>query len=497
MKRLFTVLTLIVLSIRIFSQDILLEKDITLKSVFKDKRESLPIVNNDKQEILLFLLDNAEIKGLRFNMNYELTDDFTTEKPINKYKVLLGHSANNEEYHLFFTNKKKNEFFVKSISITNKKSIGKQIPLKFKDERFLETISYNNKFYLLSIFKRSSKIKIYVFEGNNIASTEVLDFSEYKFSNTGYSKLFDVLLSENNSPFQLNLKIHKIDNSNPNPLDLTTKENKMYYYNNKIYLALDNNLENTKLITISLKDYSSKVDFFNQMNIDYGDSYRIKSNSYLFLDNLYQVKGCKNELCFRIIDMESDSTIKEYRVKENEEISFRNTPLMQEGGTTIFTQGSEKELSKTKQVLRKISASDIGITARLSDNNVELTIGGFKEVQRSSDGGGMMMTSPGTTISTPHGTIRTAPTYHYNPTMYGYSTYTNTRAVYFKSLLDKTEFNHISGEVSNNAYDKIKDYEEDNDEGMSSETIFKVGNYYVFGYYKKWDKKYYLVKFKE
>ncbi len=494
MRKLFTVLILVVLSIRIFSQDIVFEKDITLRSVFKDKRESLPIVNNDKQEIILFLIDNAEIKGLRFNMNYELTDDFVAEKPINKFNVLLGHSINNEEYHLFFTNEKKNKIYVKTISISNKKSISKQIPLKLKNERFLETISYNNKFYLLSILKWTSKIKIYVFEGNSIARTEVLDFSEYKFSSTGFTNLYDVLLSENNSPLQFSIKIHKIDNSNPNPLDLTTKENKIYYYNDRIFLTLDNNLENTKVITISLKDYSSKVEFYNQINIECGDSYRIKSNSYLFLDNLYQIKGCKKELCFQIIDMENNSTIKEYRVKENEEISFRNTPLIQEGGTGIFAQGSEKELNKTKQVLRKISASDIGITTRLSENNIELTIGGFKEIKQSSVGG-VMTTSPGPNLSTPYGTISTPPTYHYNPTMYGYSTYTRTRAVYFKTLLDKTSFNHVSGELSNNAYDKIKDYEEDNDEGMSSETIFKVDNYYVFGYYKKWDKKYYLVKF--
>jgi len=492
MKRIFTLSILVILGVRLFSQDILIEKDVALKSVFKDKRESFPIVNNDKDEILLFLLDNAEIKGFKFNMDYELKDDFTTEKPISKFKILLGHSVDNENYNLFFTNEKKNEFFVKSINVTNKKAVDKQLTLKFKDERFLETISYNNKFYLLSIVKRSSKIKIYVFEGNSITSTEQLDFSEYKFSSTGYSKLFDVLLSENNSPFQLNLKI---DNRNPNPLDLTTKENKIYYYDNKIFLSLDNNLENTKLITISLEDFSSYVNFYNQLNIESDDTYRMKSNSYLFMDNLYQVKGNKDELGFQVIDIKRDSILREYRVKADEEIKFSNTSFVQEGGTTIFTQDSEKELNKTKQVLRKISASDIGITARLSDNNIELTIGGFKEVQRSSGGGGMMMTSPGTTISTPHGTFSTSPTYHYNPTMYGFSTYTNTRSVYFKSLLSNIDFNHIAGAVSDNAYDKINDYEEDNDEGMSSETIFKVDNYYVFGYYKKWDKKYYLVKF--
>ncbi len=305
------------------------------------------------------------------------------------------------------------------------------------------------------------------------------------------------MLSENNSPFQLNLKIHKIDNSNPNPLDLTTKENKIYYCDNRIYLVLDNNIEDTKVISISLKDFNSSVNFYNQLNIGSEDTYSVKSNSYLFMDKLYQIKGNKDELGFRMIDLKSDSVIKEYRVRENEEIIFRNTPLMQEGGTTIFTQDSEKELNTTKQILRKISASDIGITVRLSGNNLELTIGGFKQVQGNSGGGGMMMTSPGTTMSTPYGTVNIPATYHYNPTMYGYCTYTNTRSVYFKSLLDKLEFNHVSGDVSENVYDKIMEYEDKNVEGMTSETIFKVDDYYVFGFYNKWDEKYYLLRFIE
>ncbi len=502
MKRKIIGFSLVILSINLFSQDIILEKEITLKSVFKDKRETLPIINNEKQDISLFLLDNSEIKGLKINTSHALTDSFTTEKPDKKYKELLGHSTNNEGNHLFFTNEKKKEFYVKTISISNKKGTGKPVPLKLKKEKFLETISYKNKFYLLSIIKKTSRIKIYVFEGNSLARTEQLDFSEYQFSNTGYTSLYGILLDESNTPVQLNLKIHKIDNSNPNPLDLTTKENKLYYNDNKIVITLDNNLENTKVITISLEDFSSKVEFYDQITIESKNSNRVKSNSYLFSDHLYQIKGSKEKLCFRILDIENGFIIKTYCVKENENIDFRNTPLIQEGGTVFFMQDSEKELTKTKQVLRKIAAGDIGITAMLSGNNVELTIGGYKEVTRSGgapgmmmNSPGMMMSSPGIAVSIPNGTVTPSLTYHYNPTMYGYNTYTDTRAVYFKSLFDRAGFNHVSGEVSESVYDKIKNYEEDNDEGMSSETIFKVDDYYVFGYYKKWDKKYYLVKF--
>jgi hypothetical protein len=497
MKKTSIVLTLLVFCIRIYSQEVVFDRYITLKSFFKEKRESFPIVNSEKEEVLLFLLDNAEIKAVKFNKDFEMMDTFSMERPIIKFNVPLGHSIDDEGYHLFFSNDKYNEFYTQSIDFNSKNAVDKELLLKLNEERFLETISYNDNFYLITIKKRSSILKIYTFEGNNLLRTDELDFSDHNFSNNGYSRLFDVF-GENNGTFKLFMKVHKIDNTNPNPLDLTTKENKIYYYNGHIYITLDNNIENTKIITISLSDYSNKVDFYNQLDISCGESTIIKSNSYLFMDYLYQIKGCKYELSFRVIDLKNNSIVKAYRVKENEEINFRNTPIIQEGGVTIFAQEIEKELEVTKQILKKISTSDIGITARLSNNNIELTMGGYKDFQTGVIGaGGMKIPTSISNIETPYGTLSRPATYHYNPTMYGYSSYTNSRAVYFKSLLETTEFNHVTGEVTDNAYDKIKDYVKDKDEVMLSKTIFKIDNHYVLGYYIKAERKYYLIRFEE
>lgn len=122
MKRRILIYVLIILSFRLFSQDLLFEQDITLKSVFKDKRESFPIVNNDKNEIVLFLLDNKEIYSLLFNKKYELIDSYTTNRPESKFKILLGHSADSISYHMFFTNDKKNQFYIKSVNLIERKA---------------------------------------------------------------------------------------------------------------------------------------------------------------------------------------------------------------------------------------------------------------------------------------------------------------------------------------------------------------------------------------
>jgi hypothetical protein len=62
-------------------------------------------------------------------------------------------------------------------------------------------------------------------------------------------------------------------------------------------------------------------------------------------------------------------------------------------------------------------------------------------------------------------------------------------------LLNSTDFEHLSGEAKRNAFDKIKDFTNSLGSNISSETVFRVEDYYVLGYYNTLDKKYLLLKF--
>ena len=483
---------LLFITFQIFGQELLFDKDIELKSIFGDNRNSLPILNKDKNELALFLLDRKQINSLIFNDKYEYIDHYSTNRPEENFDDLIGYSIDLKGYHLIFTNSTKNQFFIKSIDFSLKSDQGKELSINLKDEKYLESISYKNNFYLLTLKKKSSILKIYEISSNEIKNIKEFDFSLYRFSNSDNSTLYDLLIRKF-EPFKSVSVIQKIDNNNPNPLDITTNSCKIYYYNDKFYLTLDNNIYNTWLITINLDDYTSAVKYFGQTKINSIEgAFEIKSNSFLFEDYLYQIMGSKVELSLQIKSLRKDSVIKEFRVNEKEEIDFRNTALFQKGGT-IVPGDYERELGKTKQILRKISSSKIGVSVSHYHDDLALTVGGIKEVTST---GGYMMTGSGSTISTPQGSISLPPTYHYNPTMYSYNTYTNTRSVYFKTVLEKNGFNHIEKDITKKeAFDKIKNYEDNNDVDMTCKTVFKVDEYYVFGYYKKWDKKYYLRKF--
>lgn len=155
-----------------------------------------------------------------------------------------------------------------------------------------------------------------------------------------------------------------------------------------------------------------------------------------------------------------------------------------------------RELDETEQIFRKIEGGNIGISAYKSKDYVEITIGGYKkmvtkELIAAATAGALVST--GATLSN-QATGPSNSNYYYNPTMYSYQNYSHARSVYFKSLFNES-LENIKGSLKDNAFDKIRKYIDDNRKDLSTETIFKVYNYYVLGYYNKKEGKYYLLKF--
>lgn len=490
MRTIVFTFSIVLVGLHLQGQELLFERDINLSSVFRDKRESLPIINSDSS-LTLFLLDHDDIVGLRFSKDFKLIDSIIVERIDGKNNLLVGHSADKQSYNLFFANKNRSQFTIKNIDFENKTSRIMPLKLEFKKEKYLEAFSYNGKFYVLTVRKMSSVLNIFEFDGKVNLNKRVVDLSEYEFARKGYFHLYDIFLDEEVFPKQV-LKITKIESHNPNPLDIASAENKLYCFNGNLLLTVDNEDDNTKLISIDLNYFSSEVVFIDQGYIKNDDNSKTKSNSYLVDNILYQIRASKEELFLRGYSLMTKSLVFEQRVSSGEEICFANTPLFQEGGTTIFTQNSERELNKSKQFLRRMVAGDVGISVYSHSNKLVLTVGGYQHVQNSGGGGPYTMHQGTNSMATPYGTIASPQLNTYNPTAFGYNTYKNTRSVYFKTLISAESGLHLEGDVEKNAFDKIEFFEGDFEGFISSETIFKIGDTYIFGFYDKTEKKYFL-----
>ena len=490
--KIFLLSTAVIEMSRLSSQEMVFETKAQPKSRIMEKGNILPIVMKDKSSVLFFL-DDMEIKCLALNEGFQKTDEYNiynSQSTYQTYNTLLGHSLIQNEYSLFLANNKKNQFFVQSINLGQKTHSSQLLNLKLKKERYLESISHEGKFYLLTVKKSSSVLKIYEFIGSKLRTQKEFDFSRLPISNGSYPDLYSTLLRSTLN--RQKLSITKIATKIPIPLEIASQKFKLYFFGNKIYLAFDNSLQNTKIINIDLNSYEYAFNVIMHKQLDNCKGLNTVSNSFLLDSILFTVKSCRLGLHLRANNINNSDIISEYSVNSNEEIQFKNGAIIQEGGTVIYTQGRDKELDKTKQILRKISNSKIGISAYETNNKLILMIGGYKEVQQATGGGMTFM--PGVSIATPYGNVAAPAAYSYNPMMFGYGGYKNTRAVYFKSILDKSNLKHIKNESPvRTAFDKIKDFEKTKD--INNETLFRVGDSYIFGYYNKFKKTYALHKF--
>ena len=117
-------------------------------------------------------------------------------------------------------------------------------------------------------------------------------------------------------------------------------------------------------------------------------------------------------------------------------------------------------------------------------------MGGTKEL--NAGGGAMMM--PGFGGAVPVASFG-AMSMSFNPTFFAYNSYTSTKSTRIESLFDNN-FSHVSGEIEENAFDKIKTFA-DEQKNKKAENVFKYKNGYLYGNYNSKENVYELTYFED
>ncbi|MFK5959623.1 MAG: hypothetical protein QM495_12245 [Lutibacter sp.] len=460
-----------------------------LKTSFTGIKEVIPIVNEKNNDISLFIVDATKIYGYLLNEQFEIINQLSSETRSRKYKTLIGNSiSEGNDYRVYLANTKRTKFASINFSYNKQNSNFKEFSLESKDEKFIQTATYNNKFYLFSVIKNTSIIKIYSFDDEaNYVVTKV-DFSKDRFINRENKKaLLYHLLTFSTGAYGLtkSVDIHKIDKNSPNSIEVTSNFRKLYLNDSKIIFSFDQNKNFTQVIVIDLISFKKEVKRFKKPFNEI-QSVSKKTNTYISENNIYIISSTNEKFTFIIQDFNTGSLIKEYSATVNDSITFKNTPIIQKGGA----YDAYRELEKTRKFLRKITTGKIGISTYKINNNYQITLG--SKLDQAT--GGMMM---------PMGGIGTIPiasvgnvSVFFNPTYFAYNSYSNTKSTYIKCLFD-LEFNHVKGEIKENAFDKIKYFKEKDHYFPKGKTVFKYKDYYILGNYFSGSKSYRLRKFED
>jgi hypothetical protein len=248
---------------------------------------------------------------------------------------------------------------------------------------------------------------------------------------------------------------------------------------------LDSNVDFTQIYTIDLKTYAVTEKVI-QKPLIMGGVLRasLNSNSFLMDNNLYQIKTSPDQFYFTIKDLDGN-VLKEFNVTTKTPIDFKNSEISVVGSDF----GGTRVLETSSQFIRKISKLSPGISCYHIGENTLVTLGSASEIKQGTApmylGGGLI----GVGLSAAAGGIMG----YYNSTLSNFNSYSNRKVVKIDCLFDKDN-NHVKSELQPLAFDKIRTFF-DTYTDVSSQTLFKMQNYYYLGYYDNKIKEYVIRQF--
>jgi len=350
---------------------------------------------------------------------------------------------------------------------------------KDKDEIILSYLNHDNRFYVLSNSKNSSKLQLYKFSYNSYDILEY-DFSSERFysEDEKSTNLYTLLQKQ---------EISIIENDIPSSIEETSKKFKLYKQDNEFLITLNHRKNNTKIIHLDFDNpQNSKVDLFFIPVAAF--KYQVFSNSLVHKNRLFQFLASKNDFFMQVFELNSKELLKEYKfTRDYNNIPFSNSPLYIGNGSIA---SELDEIYETNKFLKYISSKHLGAMAYEKNGNLILTIGGLYTI---NSGGGMMFPGGGGFYGAGNGMVNTA----VNPVFWMYDSYSTRSAVFTRCLFDMKNLEHQKGFAPINVFDLISIYKKQDikDLKTSLETIYKYDDFYVLGYFNLKSEEYAMIKF--
>lgn len=475
-----------------FSQELVSEIKLNLGK----SRDIYQIVDESKKEVYFFCSDKVKTTAYRLNSVLQVIDSISTARPKEKNSAIIGYTQSESAQNLIWSTGNGSDVLVQTYDFFKKTIKTKALNLDYKKERFLQKISANGLFYILSLIEDSNILKIKIIDKNGNLDVRTIDTSTYTLVDkygevASLYAIFDKVIY----PLEDRFSLKQITNDTPNSLTFAAYKRKIYAYPNELVLSFDNNIKFTQLYKINLTDFSISRTTIEQPTTNFQnvkDTYdpedmtdklpEINSNSFIIDDKILQIR-LSAELVTVSIKNLNGVEIKSFTTKYNEPIAFKNTEIIQESGSV----NSIKVLESSNQFIRKLYNSNPAITCFEKDGSYYATIGSATGIVYGQTGAalaGGMFGVVGSLIAVALSS---------NVNIQNYDSYQNRKIVYFSSLFDKN-FNHISGEMKTLPYEQLRKFAFSKSDDTDF-TIFKFKNELYFGSYKIKSKAYSFYKF--
>jgi hypothetical protein len=475
----FLAFFIICLTNSISSQEIVLDFKCEQESR-QIKKQTFSISNSLNNNLAIFIKEKKNVQAYLFDESFNRISQFNfIYSKKSKYVNVLGTKVLGSNYSLFYSNDNYNKFCLFTSNFDLKTTNLKEFNIDLSEERYLKTISHNNKVYVLTTSLHNEIIIRELNDNYELALIKTHALQLHKRQKLNSKSTFGLTSLDSNKKSN----VLEIDNRIPNSIERVSEDNKIYKQEDNLYLTFDDRTDSTLMFIINLNDFTIQRKEF-LYPVSKLDDFK-RRNSFVLNDKLFQIATSKKEMKIVAKTLE-DSTLKSYYFHKEQPIDIKNSTIVQEGQTALpFV--TKREFDETSKFLRKVSSSNLGISGYKKNNYYYLTIGGSKETRSAAP---MMSTStPSYSVQNNNVVFQQ----NINPVYSGYSSYTGTKSTYFNTTFD-LDFNHIKNKPELNIFQKIKTYS-DSLKYVSNEDVFHHNKNLYFSYFNMKEGVYKLIKF--
>ena len=427
------------------------------------------ISDKTKQQSCTFVVGNGSIKAFVFNNQVEVIQQFNI--PLQSIDKVLGGFIRDNNAYIFTEQAGKDKLHNWVLDIATGETKDHFIEFDLKKEKVVDHLGGGDRFLYFTSNNKTSEFIIY-----NFTSEQQFDTLRYHFDESGWNDL------TTDGAFARKVSMEKVDLEGECSIDVAVRANKLYLRNDTLLLVMNNHRDSTHVFSFDLPH--KKVDSWlikHNFTLPGGEigPYSFSDNSFLLRNKLYYLWVTPDSLCLQVVDLYSGAINKSFVAKREDTISFKNTPIIQEG--TSNSAHETRELGKTKQLLRKMTNGDAVITATPNNNNqIEVIVGSYAKM--NSGGGGMSMARGG---AAPMGMMPTG----------GFNRGGWVKSARFKMLLNADTFEHVEGAIGNSINERIEYYTTGIKIPREAENLFMTNGRYYHAYYDKVQRKLVILKF--
>jgi hypothetical protein len=418
--------------------------------------ELYSIVDKQKQQNCLLVEGSDSIRAFLFNNKAELIKQFAFDRSM--YEEIRGGFINDGKIYVFINNTQFDRLQNRVVNISTGEVTKHKVDFDLKKDRLLTRISRGDHFLYVTVNNRNSELVLYDFSNESTYKT-----FRHKFSDNDWKIL---------NKARGGLSLEYVNDQVQYDAFAAGVNGKAFIVKDTLYLLLNYERNTTDIFSFDLVNDKMQYRSIKHEGLENVTSPQyFAETSYLLDDRLYYVHATGATMNLQIFDFYTGKAVKEYSVKKDEDISFKNTPIVRNYQASPYQREREKDFEKPVQLFRKmLSGLPVVLPFRREDGLVELAVGAYEVQIKSgaqSDGGGRPVRKQD---------------------LYGLFSS-------FRMLTNPVTGENIPGDLKKTISEKIENYTNDARFSAEAYTFFMLDNQYYHAYYDRKERKLVVVKY--